>query len=59
MNDNEIDEYAQKVAHENSAACKNRPAIYADQGHGRACERLARQISEAMRRARNDGATAS
>ena len=51
MTDTEIAEEARRIAHENSSACKNRPAIYADQGHGKACDRLYLQIKAAMQRA--------
>lgn len=51
MTDTEIADEARRIAHENSAACKNRPEIYASQGHGKACDRLYHQIKHAMQRA--------
>ena len=53
MKDNEIDNLAQQIAHEHSAACRNRPGIYKDMGHGKACKNLARAIADAMLRARD------
>ena len=58
LNDDEIWTLAQKVAHIHTAACRNRPAVYANQGHGRACEGLARDIALAMVAAR-DGKSAT
>lgn len=55
MTDTEIAEEARRIAHENSSACKNRPAIYAGQGHGKACDRLYHQIKDAMQRAAGGG----
>ena len=48
----DIDARAQEIAHENSPACRNRPAVYANQGHGKSCDKLTRQI---IRRANSGG----
>lgn len=55
MNDQEIIERAQQIAHANSAACRNRPECFA-KGHGKACMALATVIANAMREAAKEGA---
>lgn len=52
MNDKQIFERAQEIAHEKTAACHNRPAHMAA-GHGKSCKKLADTIAEAMREARD------
>tara|TARA_R110000737_G_scaffold212309_1_gene229745 strand:- start:3168 stop:3341 length:174 start_codon:yes stop_codon:yes gene_type:complete len=47
----DIDARAQEIAHENSPACRNRPAVYANQGHGKSCDKLTKVIAAAMREA--------
>jgi len=51
MNDKQIEKRAEELAHENSSACKNRPAVMSS-GHGKACKRLAKVIAAAMRESR-------
>lgn len=53
MSNQEIGKRAQEIAHENSAACKNRPFCY-QLGHGKACRKLAKAIELAMREAINE-----
>lgn len=52
MNDKQIEKRAEEIAHENSSACKNRPAAMSS-GHGRACKRLAKVIVSAMQESRD------
>lgn len=52
MTDQEIDDRAQEIAHDNSPACRNRPESIAV-GPSRACQKLARVIADAMREARD------
>lgn len=52
MTDEQIEARAQEIAHEHTAACKNRPAVYAKLGHGKACTKLAKIIAAAMFEAR-------
>lgn len=54
MTDEEIWKRAQELAHENSPACRNRPAIYAGIRHGKSCKKLANTIAKAMLEARGD-----
>ena len=50
----EIHVRAQEIAHQHTSACRNRPAAMAV-GHGDACTKLARIISEAMDEAYENG----
>ena len=52
MKDDEIDKRAEEIAHQNTAACRNRPEGL-NKGHGKACLALARVIAAAMREARD------
>lgn len=47
----DIDSRAKELAHENSPACRNRPSVYSNRGHGKSCQKLAKVISGAMREA--------
>lgn len=53
MTDEDIQKLAVEIAHQNTPACKNRPAFMQDYGHGSACRNLAKIIAAAMREARD------